>query len=130
MNKDLDIPAFTKKKKSKKKIFLPPVSQIQTQIAWWVNFIKTFSKKQYHSYTDSFRKWTNKDYFPNWFYEANVAVIPKPYTNITRKLQVSVSFKILISKLSAIDSSSIQKRYDDDYTSWSGKVNSRNARLV
>ena len=59
----------------------------------------------------------DSDYFPNWFYEANVAVIPKPYTNITRKLQDNVSFQVLINKLSAINSSNIQKRYDDDYTS-------------
>ena len=59
----------------------------------------------------------DSDYFPNWFYEANVVVIPKPYTNLTRKLQVNVSFQVLINKLSAIDSSSIQKRYDDHYTS-------------
>lgn len=59
----------------------------------------------------------DSDYFPNWFYKASVAVIPKPYTNITSKLQVNESFQVLINKLSAIDSNSIQKRYDDDYTS-------------
>lgn len=59
----------------------------------------------------------DSDYFPNWFYKASVAVIPKPYTNITRKLQVNESFQVLINKLSVIDSNGIQKRYDEDYTS-------------
>ena len=48
-----------------------------------VNSIKYLRKKSHHFSTISSRKFLQK--FPNSFYKANIVLIPKPDTNITRK---------------------------------------------
>ena len=56
---------------------------MKSSVASLVNSIKYLRKKLHHFSTISPRKFLQK--LPNSFYKANIILIPKPDTNITRK---------------------------------------------